>query len=114
MTDIRKLSKQIAHKNKLRWLAKVTHQSATADPDNAHKELRAVTCWGFVRIFDICQPKFWLSESDLEHLEHARHMALNAYKALCDESLKAGNNRYPMKPKSHLCDHCLRDCAKTC
>ncbi len=94
------------------WLSELCCADAHAEGDD-YKKVRATTLWGFSETFSILQGQdHWISDTAAEHLMCTRAAALQGYNTLACVAVEREINRFPMKPKIHLFDHCMRDTCK--
>ena len=92
------------------WLSEVCCRDAAALPSGHHGQVRATALWGFSQTFAILQgEQHWVSDDAVSRLHTTRLAACQGYNALSAFAEAAKINRYPMKPKNHLFDHCCRD-----
>ena len=69
---------------------------------------------GFSSMFKNLQgQRLWLSDDCIVNLELQRQAALQGYVTLSFAAINNNINRYPMKPKLHMCDHSLRQAQLT-
>ena len=92
------------------WLSDVCCRDAAALPSGHHDQIRATTLWGFAQTFSILQSEqHWVSDDAVHRLRTTRAASCQGYNALSAFAEASKINRFPMKPKLHLFDHCCRD-----
>lgn len=99
-----------------KWLGNYMLCEAKASPQNEHVQRCATMLWGFTRVFDVCdEASMFLTPTQISELGKSREASLFSYAALAIEASSAAPAKalFPMKPKHHLYDHCLRHAMKT-
>lgn len=91
------------------WLAEVSKAAADLNPNDMPLQWRASMLYGFVETFRLCQnADMWLTATEALQLQQRSDAALFGYQALAANAANAALARYPMKPKHHAWDHCIR------